>query len=104
MKPFLAAAALALLTAPSSHATPDQDDALYDAMRHVGVALNYRAVPAAYSVCAEAWSGTDPDYIAWEILDTNPTWGLDRAQTFVAVSIMIYCPPTGRSNNTRGLR
>ena len=89
---------LALLAAPSSHATPEQDDALYDAMRRAGVALNYRAVPAAYAVCAEVWSGTDPDLVALDIWDSNPAWGMDRSQMFVAVSIAVYCPPMGRSN------
>lgn len=95
MKWKLAAAAslTALLCAPTASATPQQDQLLYDAMSEAGIDLYPAAVPAAYAVCADAWSGTDLDYEAGVVLAGNSNWTLDQARTFVVVAILIYCPP-----------
>lgn len=89
----VAATAAALLCAPTASATPQQDQLLYDAMGEAGIDLYPAAVPAAYAVCADAWSGTDLDYEAGVVLAGNSGWTLDQARTFVVVAILIYCPP-----------
>lgn len=97
MKKILAVSgvALALATAPCSYATPDQDAALYEIMQDAGVDLNPKAVPAAHAVCAEVYTGTDPVDLARAIWSSNDGWSARQAATFVAASIMVYCPPDG---------
>jgi hypothetical protein len=73
-------------------------------MARVGIALNPKAVPAAYGVCAEVWSGTSPDYVAGEVLGGNPDWTLSQAQAFVGVSILIYCPPKNAASGQKKMR
>lgn len=95
-----ALATAALLTAPPSHATPEQDQLFYDAMVQAGIELVPAAVPAAYEVCAQVWSGVDPDYVSGQVISGNPSWTLDQARAFVAVAIIIYCPPVSMNDAT----
>lgn len=88
-----ALAVAALMLAPQANATPEQDQLLFDAMSQAGVGLYPAAVPAAYEVCAQVWSGIDPDYVVSEVLGGNSGWSLDQARAFVALAIVIYCPP-----------
>lgn len=93
LAPLLAAALLALPSAPAN-ATPQQEDALFDTMNDVGISLYTRAVDHAAQVCAQVWSGDHPDVVVSRVLEGNSDWSLYQARVFVAASIGIYCPPT----------
>jgi hypothetical protein len=86
-------AAAALIGAPSSNATPAQDQAFADTMDGVGIYLYPTAYGQARAICADVWNGWNPDYEVSTIWSYNPTWTYSQAQTFVAASILIYCPP-----------
>jgi hypothetical protein len=87
-----AAAALLLLPSALAQATPEQDDALFDVMRDVGIALYSRAPVQAMGACAELYSGTDPDVLVGWILDGNQDWNVEQARAFVVAAVGIYCP------------
>lgn len=104
MKWKLAAAAVGLAIstpfAPVAAATPEQDQLFYDSMAQAGIELYPAAIPIAYAVCADVWSGTDPDYESGIVLGTNSSWTLDQARAFVALAIIIYCPPADMNSAT----
>lgn len=97
-------AGVALMLAPQANATPEQDQLLYDGMAQAGVVL----FPAAYSqarrACGVMWSdaGT-PDQVVDVFYRANPGWTYDQAQTFVALAIVIYCPPADMSSKYKRL-
>lgn len=100
MKTLLTVAALTVATlvnAPLAKATPDQDQQLFDTLNRAGIALNDRAVPAAYGVCSEVWRGVHPEYVAAEVASANADWYFEQAEVFVAAAIMIYCPPAAHT-------
>ena len=64
-------------------------------MSEAGIYLYPWAVDDAGHVCQDVWYGIDPDLVVDEFRMINPEWTLEQARTFVAASIVIYCPPPG---------
>lgn len=91
LAPLLAVALLVPLSA-TAHATPEQDDALVDAMNLVGITLYSRAFGQARQVCSMVDVGFTPGEVADRVIDGNPSWAYGQAEMFVAASIGIYCP------------
>lgn len=90
-----ATAALLVGLAPTATATPTQDQALADIMADAGIYLYPVAYIQAGAVCVDVWNGYSPDWLASTIWSQNPDWTYLQAQTFVAASIAVYCPPSG---------
>ena len=77
-----------------AHASPQQDEAFYDAMQESGIILSPAAYSMARRACGLMWSGqSTPEDIAQGVQEGNPTWEPWQAAKFVAMSIVIYCPP-----------
>lgn len=95
---LLAALALgaAIVSGPVavSHASPEQDQTLYDVMYQQGIVLYPQAYSQARRACGVMWGsyGT-PDEVVAAFAAANPDWTYDQVRVFVAAAIAIYCPP-----------
>ena len=89
----LAAAALALPS--TANATPEQDQQFYDLLWANGMAVGPYAVGNAHTVCADVWAGVHPEDEARILyIQDSGLWSLQSAREFVAISIIVYCPPS----------
>jgi hypothetical protein len=98
---FGALLAAAVTSAAIAKADPSDDDARFLHAIH-GAGLVPKAgdgerivINNAHLVCAAAWRGESTDAIAAEVDKVETSVDLAGAQTFVAISLMIYCPSIG---------
>ena len=71
-------------------------------MNRAGIALYPWAVEHANHVCNDVWGGIHPDDVVTEFQGINPSWTYDQVRAFVAVSIVVYCPPPDLQERING--
>lgn len=77
-----------------AHASPEQDQRLYDIMYQYGIVLYPQAYSQARRACGVMWGGYGtPDETVDAFLAGNPDWTYEQAVAMVAASIAVYCPP-----------
>jgi hypothetical protein len=89
-----ALAAAAVLHSPTADATPEQDNALWEAQEQAGIPTAYNDPQIAGNVCARVWLGEDPNTtVSWLYAANGGVLTYEQSQVFVGLAIAIYCPP-----------
>lgn len=96
----LAAAAIALCSAPLAHATPEQDQTYVDRLSAAGVVPDTRGVAGmvrgAQIICKLMLSESQ-DQVTQLVFERNPNLGkYDLAKSIVTISIDVYCPDAAK--------
>lgn len=86
-----------LLSDNPAHATPAQDDLFYSLLAQHGLTPHVGTITLAHSICADVWTGTDPNTEQAKIWRGAPDLTWDDAGHFVADSIIAYCMPAHSS-------
>jgi hypothetical protein len=95
----LTATAVAPSAAPTAHATPIQDQLLYNLMASQGMYPASSTVFSAHQVCAAVWQGVNPWTKVSDVWYATPTFTWENATQFVGDAIMVYCPPSNDASS-----
>ena len=97
---FIALLVVGIATAAVVKADPAADDQKFlRALHNAGMVLvpngETIVIENAHYICSAAWRGESTDDLAAEVDAAEPYANLAQAQTFVAISLMVYCPQIG---------
>src|SRR5205085_12681768 len=81
-----------------ANATPQQDQVFYNLLAMHHLTPHEGAISLAHQVCADVWTGTDPNTEVAKIWRAGADLTWDDATHFVADSIIAYCAPVGRAS------